>query len=178
MVIAILQGDFKGLPQFIMMQVMKRHPLAIRYIRRHFVKAQQQQQQQKAHRTRRHQLPQLERSTQAESDAIRQLPPASLYEEPWPTSHFMRIRSVTKGRSTSEPTVKKQSQTSQELTHNSTQSQVWLEQSPPSSISSTAFYAPQMSSASEGTPIDIQNDCRVNSDMSAQTGNDPDLVDP
>ena len=171
MVITILQGDFKGLPQFIMTQVMKRHPLAIRYIRRHFVKAQQSNR-------RRHQPSQLERSTQAESDAIRQLPPASLYEEPWPTSHFMRIRSVTKGRSTSEPTVKKQSQTSQELTHNSTQSEVWFEQSPPSSISSTAFYAPQMSSASEGTPIDIQNDCRVNSDMSAQTGNDPDLVDP
>lgn len=174
MVNLILQGDFKGLPQFIMTQVMKRHPLAIRYIRRHFVKTQQQQQE-KGHRARR-QPTQLERSTQAESDAI--LPPSSLYEEPWPTSHFMRARSVATDRSTSEPTVKNQFQASQELMHNTTQSENLPKQSPPSSISSTEFYTPKVSSASENTPIDIKTDCRVNSDMSAQTGNDPHSVDP
>lgn len=171
MVILILQGDFKGLPQFIMTQVMKRHPLAIRYIRRHFVKTQQQQQQQeKAHRAR-HQPTQLERSTQAESDAI--LTPASLYEEPWPASHFMRARSVAKGHSMSEP---KQFQASQELMHNTTQSEDLSKQSPPSSISGTEFYTPKMSSAGENT--NIKTDRRVNSDMSAQTGNDPHSVDP
>ena len=168
MVILILQGDFKGPPQFIMTQVMKRHPLAIRYIRRHFVK--KKQQQEKAHRAR-HQPTQLERSTQAESDAI--LPPASLYEEPWPTSHFMRARSVTKGRSTSEPTVKKQFQ---ELMHSTTQSEDLSKQSPPSSVSGTEFYTPKTSSASENT--NIKTDCRVNSDMSAQTGSGPHSVDP
>ena len=141
MVNLILQGDFKGLPQFIMTQVMKRHPLTIRYIRRHVVKTQQKQQE-KGHRARR-QPTQLERSTQAESDAI--LPPSSLYEEPWPTSHFMRTRSVAKGHSTPEP---KQFQASQELLHNTTQLQS------PSSISSTEFYTPKVSSASEDTPID------------------------
>ena len=141
MVNLILQGDFKGLPQFIMTQVMKRHPLAIRYIRRHFVKTQQQQQE-KGHRARR-QPTQLERSTQAESDAI--LPPSSLYEEPWSTSHFMRTRSVAKGRSTLA---------SQELLHNTTQLLEDLSQQNPSSISSTEFYTPKVSSASEDTPID------------------------
>ena len=138
MVNLILQGDFKGLPQFIMTQVMKRHPLAIRYIRRHFVKTQQQQQE-KGHRAIR-QPTQLERSTQAESDAI--LPPSSLYE---PTSHFMRARSVAKGRSTLA---------SQELLHNTTQLLEDLSQQNPSSISSTEFYTPKVSSASEDTPID------------------------
>ena len=165
MVNLILQGDFKGLPQFIMTQVMKRHPLAIRYIRRHFVKTQQQQQE-KGHRAR-HQPTQLERSTQAESDAT--LPPSSLYEEPWPTSHFMRTRSVATGHSTLA---------SQELLHNTTQLLEDLPQQSPSSISSTEFYTPKVSSASEDTPIDIKTDCRVNADMSAQTGNDPHSVDP
>ena len=165
MVNLILQGDFKGLPQFIMTQVMKRHPLAIRYIRRHFVKTQQQQQE-KGHRAR-CQPTQLERSTQAKSDAT--LPPSSLYEEPWPTSHFMRTRSVATGHSTLA---------SQELLHNTTQLLEDLPQQSPSSISSTEFYTPKVSSASDNTPIDIKTDCRVNADMSAQTGNDPHSVDP